>query len=378
MKEVKIRQRKDNSFEGRITIDGKQKSVYGSSNSEVKRKIKELQSEIAKGNIIVRSARLNIAIESYLFDIKQSRVKATTFDRAESTFKYHIKDESLGRMQLGTVTPQDIQKLLSEKCQKGLSESSIKKIYNLLSEFFRYATVMREISHNPMELVKLPHRSKMIYQTKEMEILTLDEVKRIIAIAEYTDKDGNLDYRYGEAIVLLLLTGMRAGEARGVNKSDIDFEKGILYVRQNVTYAKDREKGGIKHIIGDTKTEKSNREIPLNDRAVLAIKRLIEITCNHDTGYLLCTSKGQIVTHSNLAKCYTAMLKKADIAHMGLHSTRHTFATMILKQAEDKGQIKEVSELLGHSQVSTTYKYYIKTSNEDKRNLLNQLNKLAI
>lgn len=32
--------------------------------------------------------------------------------------------------------------------------------------------------------------------------------------------------------------------------------------------------------------------------------------------------------------------------------------------------IKEVSELLGHSEVSTTYKYYIKTSNEDKRSMM--------
>lgn len=62
---------------------------------------------------------------------------------------------------------------------------------------------------------------------------------------------------------------------------------------------------------------------------------------------------------------------------MGLHSTRHTFATVVLKDAEDKGQIKEVSELLGHSQVSTTYEYYIKASDDDKRNLVNQLNTLV-
>ena len=62
---------------------------------------------------------------------------------------------------------------------------------------------------------------------------------------------------------------------------------------------------------------------------------------------------------------------------MGLHSTRHTFATVILKNAEDKGQIKEVSELLGHSKVSTTYQYYIKASDEDKRKLLDQLDALV-
>lgn len=62
---------------------------------------------------------------------------------------------------------------------------------------------------------------------------------------------------------------------------------------------------------------------------------------------------------------------------MGLHSTRHTFATIILKDAEDRGQIKEVSELLGHSQVSTTYEYYIKPSDSDKRILIDQLGTLV-
>lgn len=70
-------------------------------------------------------------------------------------------------------------------------------------------------------------------------------------------------------------------------------------------------------------------------------------------------------------------IEKAGIEHMGLHSTRHSFATAVLKDAEDKGQIKEVSELLGHSQVSTTYEYYIKASDEDKRVLINQLGKLV-
>ena len=280
-------------------------------------------------------------------------------------------------LQLGAIQPHDIQQLLSNKCQEGLSASSIKKIYNLLGEFFRYATAIREISHNPMDLVEMPHHEKILHKPKEMEVLSVDKVKKIITVAEQTYKSGISGYRYGEAIILLVLTGMRAGEVRGINKKDIDFEKKLLRVKDNVTYAKDRENGGIKNIISSTKTKKSERYIPLNERAMLAVNRLMATTYNSDTGYLLCTTKGKIVTHSHLARCYSGILKKAGISHMGLHSTRHTFATMVLKQAEDKGQIKEVSELLGHSQVSTTYEYYIKTSNEDKRNLVNQLDAIA-
>lgn len=378
MKIGKIKQRKNGTYEGRMTIDGKQKSIYGKSISEVKSKIKNLQQEISKGNGIAKNIRLNVALQSYLEDIKKCKIKSTSYDRIENTFKYHIKNESIGRKQIGTITAQDIQKLLSQKCEEGLSASSIKKIYNLFGEFFRYAAATGIVPRNPMELVTMPHNSKILHHTKEMEVLTADEMKHVISVAESTDANQNLNYRYGEAIILLFLTGIRSGELRGIKKEDIDFDRCVLHVHRNVTYSKDRDNGGIQYHIGDTKTKNSNREIPLNSRAILALKRLLATTYNPENGYLLCTSNGHIVTHSHLHRCYAGMLKRAGLPHMGLHSTRHTFATVVLKNAEDKGQIKEVSELLGHSQVSTTYEYYIKTSNEDKRNLIGQLDNLVL
>lgn len=372
-----IRKRKNGSYEGRITVAGKRYSRYGDSITDVKRKIKQLQKEFEKGNVIAENVRLNVALESYLNDIKRCKVKSTTFDRVESTFKYHIKDEPLGRMQVGTITPQDVQKMLLEKCEKGLSTSSIKKIYNLLGEFFRYATATKVIGCNPMSLVQMPHSSNIKKHEKEMEVLTADEMKKVIAVAEQRDESGKPIYKYGEAIVLLLLTGLRSGELRALNMSDIDLDNHSMLIRRNATYSKDRENGGITHVVGEVKTKTSNRYVPLNARAVLAVRRLSSTICNHDTGYLVCTTAGKIVTHSNLQRCYSLILKEAGVRHMGLHSTRHTFATVVLKDAEDKGQIKEVSELLGHSKVSTTYQYYIKASDKDKRKLVNQLDMLV-
>ena len=375
--QLNIIHRQDGRYEARITVAGKRYSRYGRNVTEVKRKIKQLQDEFEKGDVIAQNVRLNVALESYLEDIKRCKVKSTTYDRVESTFKYHIKDEVLGRMQVGTITSRDVQRLLLEKCENGMSASSIKKIYNLLGEFFRYATATKVIGSNPMVLVEMPHSSKIKHQEKEMEVLTSDELKRIIEVAEQVDENGSPVYKYGEAIVLLLLTGMRSGELRGLNIADIDLEKQTMYIRHNATYSKDRKNGGIIHSVGDVKTRTSNRSIPLNARAVMAINRLLETICNHDTGYLVCTTTGKIVTHSNLQRCYNLILKKAGVEHMGLHSTRHSFATIVLKDAEDKGQIKEVSELLGHSKVSTTYQYYIKTSDVEKRKLINQLDALV-
>lgn len=372
-----IRQKTENSFEASVMIDGKRLYRNGRTSSEARKKLKELLEKAKKGEVVTKTAKLADALSAYLIDVKQGKVKATTYDRVESTFNYHIKNEPLGRIQIGEITSKDIQKHLLIQCQKGLSASSIKKIYNLLGEFFRYATATRCISYNPMDLVEMPHASNIVYSEKEMEVLTVEELKRVIEVAEHIGKDGKPDYRYGEAIILLLVTGIRSGELRGIHKDDISLSDGVLHVHQNVVYAKDRINGGIQYIIGDVKTKKSNREIPLNDRAILALQRLMKTTYNSETGYLICTKNGKIVTHSHLQRCFNAILEHANVRHMGLHSTRHTFATVVLKNAEDKGQIKEVSELLGHSQVSTTYEYYIKSSDKEKRKLLNQLGELV-
>ena len=372
-----IRYRNDGRYEARIVIEGERRSCYGNSVAEVKRKIRNLFEEYEKTCVITKSVKLSVALAEYLKKIKQPRVKNTTYDRVENTFIHHIKDEALGRKQLGSIRPEDVQALLTTKCEQGLSGSSVKKIYNLLGEFFKYAVGMRLLGWNPMSLVNMPHSSTIRYDEKEMEVLTTEELRKVIAEAERLKQDGTPAYRYGEAIVLLLVTGLRSGELRGLNVTHIDFQRKQLKCCENVTYSKDRVNGGIVYTIGNVKTKNSNRIVPLNDRAMLAINRLKDTICNPMTGYLVCTSTGRIVTHSNLQKCYSAILKAAGVKHMGLHSTRHTFATVILKNAEDKGQIKEVSELLGHSKVSTTYQYYIKASDEDKRKLLNQLDALV-
>lgn len=372
-KGISIRERKDGKYEARTTIAGQRYSRYGATKNEALRKMKELLSEYRRGEMIVRTAKLSDAMQVYLEDVKRSRVKATTFDRAESTFRNHIKTSMIGGMQIGTISVLDIQKLLTTKCEEGLGVSSVKKIYILLGEFFRYASATGIITLNPMKLVQMPHPSNFQVEEKEIETLSVDDMKKIIAVAESKDDDGTPLYRYGEAIIFLLLTGLRAGELRALKLSDFDLEKKVVYVHNNETYSKDRVNGGIKRNVGSVKTKKSKRHVPLNERAVLCVQRMKKTTYNPKTGYLICTSAGEIVTHSNLQRCYNVILKNAKLEHKGLHSTRHTFATVVLKDAEEKGQIKEVSELLGHSRVSTTYQYYIKTSVEDKKKLVDQL-----
>lgn len=54
----------------------------------------------------------------------------------------------------------------------------------------------------------------------------------------------------------------------------------------------------------------------------------------------------------------------------GLHSLRHTFASRLFANGED---VKTVSELLGHSDITITYNTYIHLINQQKKNAVKKL-----
>ena len=61
-----IRKREDGRYEGRICINNRRKSVYGNTEAEVKRKIREYRNKIATGFVEPKKVTLNEYIEYWL------------------------------------------------------------------------------------------------------------------------------------------------------------------------------------------------------------------------------------------------------------------------------------------------------------------------
>ena len=64
----------------------------------------------------------------------------------------------------------------------------------------------------------------------------------------------------------------------------------------------------------------------------------------------------------SLNRAHDNILERAGIEHIGIHALRHTFATQLFAKKVD---IKIISKLLGHSDVSITYNTYIHLLKED-------------
>lgn len=79
----------------------------------------------------------------------------------------------------------------------------------------------------------------------------------------------------------------------------------------------------------------------------------------NNTGYVFTTSIGTTIEPRNILRAFHKLLEKASLNKRGLHTLRHYVATRAIENGID---VKTLSELLGHEDVSTTLNLYVHSS----------------
>ncbi len=107
------------------------------------------------------------------------------------------------------------------------------------------------------------------------------------------------------------------------------------------------------------KTKSGYRAIPLSKRAIEIINLLNEKNPNHKlTDNLFINKNGNVISRSNVTRTLKSMLirAKCEVSKCGLHALRHTFGSYLILH---KINIKVVSKILGHKDITVTYNIYI-------------------
>ena len=207
------------------------------------------------------------------------------------------------------------------------------------------------------------------------------------------------------AFLTACYTGMRTGEVFALTWDDIDLEKRIIKITKTV-YAKDRSKIA-RWYIGSVKTEGSYREVYICDTlysillnykdeqnknkkeygsmyknyTIEKIKNkygklvdyaIIESKIKRNRISMVFTRRDGTYSGTDLIKYPFWIIRNELDIKARFYDLRSSFATTSLRSG---CEIKDIAEVLGHRRIETTEKYYISSTENDKRQVTKSFEK---
>ena len=332
-----------------------------------------------------------------------------------------IKQHPLSRRKLKAVTSEHLQQFMDLMVFGGKEENFVSKGYSkdyvhsfsaVLQQSFRFAVFPKKfITFNPMQYVVIKKKNENVDLFAEgneddgsTKPLTPELYRKLMDYLEEHNQPAILP------IQITYFTGLRIGEVCGLTWSDINLEEQYLTVRRSVRYNSARHKTEIgptkrKKVrivdFGDTladilkKAKKEQHKQRLQYGELYQRNYYKEVTEKNRTHYelyhlagteeippdyseidLVCIRPdGAYESPSTLGiVCRTARERIPELAGFHFHALRHTYTTNLLSNG---AQPKDVQELLGHSDVSTTMNVYAHSTREAKRNSAKLLDKVV-
>jgi integrase len=255
--------------------------------------------------------------------------KPSTVCSANSHLNSHIIPQ-LGKLRLEQVGPENQQIFVNQLI--GASRKTVLNVLSTLSSMLTTAKDWGYASRN-VEIRKLVLPERNTYVAAHFTRL---QVESIFPLAQDP---------WRTFFILLAMTGMRAGEALGLQWSDIDFDHQCIHIRRSAWYGKAQS----------TKSKGSAAPITLPS-ALSAI--LAEYKANwkqNPQGFLFVTRNGRPPSSNKVVEYQLwPILDALEIPRCGLHAFRHSVASFIV----DAGYSIEVAQQqLRHSNARTTLGY---------------------
>lgn len=316
--------------------------------ADIRRKEAEEQAEAAKLK----------TVRQYADGVYMPTKETTLSENARSSYRMFLDRHILpvlGNTLLTEVTPAMLTKLLVDFQRTGKSHATCVKLYNILNGLFQMAFLDDSIQINPMLKVKRPVPRKDEAAVDEAEkAYTVDEMRRILKCL----KEEPLKWR--TYITLMADTGIRRGEACGLNWSDVDFNTLTVTVRRNLQYT---PSAGVYEAA--PKNGKA-RVVDIGaDTAVLLKQLRSEQASTCMSRYVFTQDGSPEPMHPQTPTRYFRKFgKRYGVEDFHPHKLRHTSASLAITNGAD---VVSVSERLGHSDTAVTLRMYAHANEESIR-----------
>jgi integrase len=234
--------------------------------------------------------------------------------------------EYFGGKTFAQISPLMIEKFKSDRRKSKTktggvrSPASVNRELELLSRIFTLAVKRRHTYINPCSQVK-----KFELANTRRRYLLDEEEPVLLAACE-----GSLAH-LRSAIIVAIRTGMRRGDQFNLRKSQVDFQRGVIWVPN----------------------AKTGKEYSVPMSAELRDVMLSLVRNNPASVYVFVnpeTGKPYV----DLKKGFAEACRKAGITNLHWHDLRHTFGTRVAEAGHSEATI---AELMGHADRKTTGRY---------------------
>ncbi len=364
-----IHKRKDNRWEGRVKVGKypngatKYHSVYGRSYTEVKDKLDTIKHNEKTVQKSISGVPLFSDVIRLWFSSVKIQIKQSTAYRYEYLIERHILPV-LGGYKITEISTAVINKFLEDKLNHGklngmggLSAAYVKAMSNIIKMVIEYAVA---------EDMCMPLKTKISRPIDEKDDIPILTHQEQACLKEYIDANMDLTCL---GIIISLYAGLRIGEVCALSWEDIDLRLGVIHIRHTVARIRLNDgsgKTGSKLILDKPKTKSSQRDIPISS---ILMPYLCEAKRTAISDFVV-SDRGDFISPRTFEYRYHRVMQKSIDGDVNYHALRHTFATRCVEAEVD---IKSLSEMLGHSNVSITLNTYVHSSMDLKRKQLEKL-----
>ncbi|MBQ7736994.1 MAG: tyrosine-type recombinase/integrase [Oscillospiraceae bacterium] len=321
--------RKDGRWQEQISYTErgrvKQKYFYGSTKTEVLRKIAEWKRD-------EETRREKGTAFSDVADEWWEQAEEDISPNTARPYKAALNRvrEHFGQQAIESITPAEVAQFVRKAVkQNNMADKTARTQLMICNLIFRYAVQAGYVSVNPVRDLEVPRNLKK----SKRDIATDEDIKRV---------KENYDAPFGAFAYWCLYTGLRRNELLALTWENVDMEKRLIHVNKSCYRDAD---GKVK--AKSPKTESGVRDVPVLDKLAEKIVPGTGLVFPGESGYM---TNGMFERHW---KHYT----DASGVTCTPHQLRHAYATM-LYEAGDKVSMEDAQYLLGHAQLQTTKDIY--------------------
>ena len=252
------------------------------------------------------------------------------------------------------ITRLQVKEFLMKKYKDGLAQSTVTHIKNALGGIFNLAIDDEIISINPAHHLGKIFGKKSLESTYNISPLSKEELSLLLNVfREYFTN-------HYPIILTLARTGMRVGEACGLQWGDIDFDGRFINIQRSYSHG---------HI--ETPKNGKPRRVDMSMQLTEVLWRLKRRRINDIIKWLFPNEAGNpIDSHNWRKRVFDKALQKAGLRRIRIHDLRHTYASLLIQAGES---LAYVQNQLGHHSIKLTVDVYGHLAPEGNKEAVDKL-----